>query len=331
MRAQAGGARSSAAGLRTGEISVLIPTFNSKETLEEGLRCLFESEGGRGLDVVVIDNGSADGTAEWVRERFPKARLIRNEVNEGFAKAVNRGWRETDRPYVCFLNDDARATGEDLSRMAEFLEGHPEAGIVGPQLVYEDGRLQNSIDNIPSLTDQFVNKSVLRRLFPRRYPGKRARIEGPVEAESVIGASLMARRELLEKTQGLDERYFVFLEETDLCLQARRLGFRVMLLPQVRVVHLQGATSGRRAPHRARVEYLRSMIRFFRKNRPGVAWLYELALPGKTFVELAGAGLATVLTLGLARGVRRRAGMHAWVFAWLALFRPSGFGLKDVR
>ena len=125
------------------------------------------------------------------------------------------------------------------------MRAHPDCGIAGAQLLNPDGSRQNSIANFPSLATEPLNKSLLRRIFPRRFPGKEQRFTSPVPVETVIGAFMLIRAELWRELGGFDERYFFFFEETDFCLQARRRGWQVFHLPQVQVWHEQGKESAK--------------------------------------------------------------------------------------
>ncbi len=309
--------------------SIVIPTINNQATL---LRCLEAAFSSPDVEVFVIDNGGTDGTSEAVRSRFPQAVVLRNEINMGFARAVNRGLERARGRFLCLLNDDAVLSPDTLHQLAEFLDHRPDVGIVGPQLLHADGSKQNSIDNFPTLADQLFNKSVLRLAAPGRYPSKRQTYGRPVPVESIIGACMVIRRELYEKLGGLDERYFVFLEETDYCLRARRAGYSTYFFPGATVRHDQGMTGTKRAPHRTKVEYLRSMRTFFQIHRGILSQAcYGLALPVKTIVQLAGALAGSILTLGLARSVRTRLKIQAWVFLWLLTLCPEDMGLKHAR
>lgn len=309
--------------------TLVIPTLNSRDSL---LRCLEAALSSRNIDepeIFVIDNGGRDGSSDAVRASFPTVRVIRNETNQGFAKAVNQGIRESRGRLVCLLNDDAVLEPDTLRRLADELDREPQVGIMGPQLVHADGSLQNSIDNFPGLADQFLNKSLLRALFPRRYPSKRQAYEAPVEVESIIGACMVIRRELVEKIGGLDERYFVFLEETDYCLRAREAGFRTVFFPGAKVRHDQGMTGTKRAAHRTKVEYWRSMMAFLKRHRGApIAGLFAIGLFFKTLLQVLVALVVAAATLGF---VRRRLMVQGWVFLWLILLCPASMGLKHAR
>jgi tRNA A-37 threonylcarbamoyl transferase component Bud32 len=208
--------------------------------------------------------------------------------------------------------------------MASFLDARPRAGIAGPQLVFPDGTLQNSVDIIPNLATELLNKSLLKRIFPKTYPSKLSRFEGPVRVPSVIGACMMVKREVIDAVGPLDEGYFLYLEETDFCLRAEKAGYGVWLLPHLTVVHHQGATA-RQFDLRRKVEYQRSMYRFFRKNRGALqaSLLFSLNFL-KLGVEIAGGFPASITARG-----RTRLKKSLLLLLWHLAGAPGGWGLEE--
>lgn len=298
-------------------ISVIVVTFNGRDLTPACLESIAPA-----AETIVVDNGSSDGSADEIASRFPKATLIRNAVNRGFAAAVNQALAVARGRYVCLLNNDARLSPEALSILAAHLDAHPGVGVVAPQLLHEDGRRQHSFDNFPSFATVFLNKSLLRLLAPGRFPSKKQEHAGPLDVESVIGACMMVRRELVDRIGGLDESFFLFLEETDWCLRARRAGARVVFVPAATVVHLQGRTRDR-VRFRARIEYTRSLFTFLRKNRPVAGVLTRLLFPAKNLIEL----VFQTLTL-FVPGVLRRWAETGAVLAWQLCGGPRGWGLS---
>lgn len=246
--------------------------------------------------------------------------------NLGFARAVNWGIRESRGDLILLFNPDARFTGDAVSGMVEFLETHPRAGIVGPQLVFPDGTLQNSVDLIPNLATELLNKSLLKILLPRAYPSKRSGFRDPVEVPSVIGACMMIRRPVIDKVGLLDEGFFLYLEETDFCRRASLAGFEVWHLPGITVDHHQGV-SAKKFDAQRKVEYLRSVHRFFLKHKgPFQAGLLALL----TLVKLGVEVLGDLVMSFSARG-RRRLGRTLRVLVWLLAGMPGGWGLERTR
>lgn len=296
------------------DISVIIPNLDADQMLRECIRAVRENTRAS-VEIIVVDNG---GTPD-----LPDVTVLRNERNLGFGRAVNRGAAAARGEFLCILNNDAQVQPGALDVLIDFLRTHPDAGICGPQLVHADGSLQNSFDNFPTLLDQFVNKALLRRVCPGRFPSKRRPAQQPTPVESLVGACLVIPRALFEQLGGFDERYFLYLEETDLC---RRCPKKVYLVPQARVRHLGGATK-QRAPHRGRVEYTRSLFQYFRKHSRAY-WVLRALYPFKVLIQVLLLLVSNVATLFVVPRLRRRLKTYAWLLLWLALFCPEGFGLE---
>jgi len=239
------------------DVSVLVVNRNTQDLLLACLASVYEHS--EGVEVVVVDNGSTDGSADAVRKGFPKAKVLAFEENLGYGAANNRALEESTGRIVLFLNTDALLTPGALAGLVSFLDETPHAGCATPQLVHPDGSLQNSFDNVPTLASELLNKTLLRLLLPRRYPSKRHAFTTPTEVEAPIGASLAMKRSVLDEVGAFDERFFFFLEETDLCLRIRSAGHACFLLPHISVVHGKGRTKAKR-PSQAWIEYYLSLI-----------------------------------------------------------------------
>jgi GT2 family glycosyltransferase/tRNA A-37 threonylcarbamoyl transferase component Bud32 len=299
------------------DVSVLIVNFNGGDVTPACLDSL-----PKGVETIVVDNGSKDGSADAIAAKFPGVVLIRNAANRGFAAAVNQAMEVARGRYFLLLNNDARLAADTLQVLVEWMDAHPDVGMAAPQLLHEDGRKQHSFDNIPSLATAFLNKSLLRIFFPSKYPSKRQDFTEPRDVASVIGACMMVRREAVERIGPLDEAYFLFLEETDWCLRCTRAGYRVVFLPQAKVVHLQGRARDK-VRIRARIEYTRSLFTFFRRNRPLSYPLLRVLFPLKNLVEF----LLQTLTI-LLKGVPQRWVETAALLGWQAALCPRGWGLS---
>jgi len=310
------------------KLTVVIVSYNTRELLLQCLESLFKGTEGIATEVFVVDNASKDESAEAVEKTFPQVHLIRNPENHGFARAVNQGLKRSRGEYLLLLNPDTTIPQDTLPEMLSFLEDHPNAGAAGPQLLHEDGRLQNSFANFPTLATELLNKSLLRTLFPGRYPGKNRKFSGPVEVESVIGACMLVKREAFHSVGMLDEGYFFFLEETDWCLRMRKSGWKIFFLPHLRVLHLQGRSAGE-TPLPARIEYYRSRYRFFTVHRPKVS---GMILRAGLFIRLVLESLASLLislsSLFLYRKEVRRLRTRVGLLVWHLAGCPDNQGLK---
>ncbi len=275
-------------------------------------------------ETILVDNASRDGTADAVRSRFPWVTVIALASNGGFAKGCNVGLRAAKGRHAVLLNSDAIVRPGALERCVAFLDAHPDVGIVGPQLLHPDGRLQNSVHAAPSVLTELVPRGVLETLLPRRFPSKRWRSAGPVEVDAVLGACLVVRRAVWETVGGLPEEYFMFLEETDWCWSARAAGWRVVHLPDVEIVHLSGGSSGRKDALRKRIEYHRSLYRFFEKRRGRVQ--ERVVRIQRILKGVAGLVLGAPLAC-LSGRQRRRWRERAGLLSWHLRGCPDGEGL----
>ncbi len=267
---------------------------------------------------IIIVNNSKEPLGALLADK-----TIENSRNLGFARAVNRGIEAAGGEWILLLNPDTRFNSDVISPVVDFMISNEKAGICGIQLIFPDARLQNSFDIIPNLANQFINKSLLKILFPKTYPGKRSGYAGPVEVPSVIGAFMMLRRSMLEKTGLLDEGFFFYLEETDLCKRAKASGFEVWHLPGLKLVHNQGV-SAKKTDIARTIEFVRSMHRFFLKHGGDVrADFFIILTLIKSVVEAL-----TNLPLCFIDKHRKRMIRSISVFLWLISGMPRGFGLE---
>jgi len=310
------------------DLSIIVINWNTKEDLLHCLESIFKMGTGIQREVIVVDNGSQDGSQDIVKKNYPWVSLIENKKNFGFAKAANDALRQMKGRYALLLNPDTQVKEGTIASLISFVDQHPEAGIVGAQLLNADGSKQNSIANFPSLTTELLNKSLLRWLFPNRFPGKGRDYSEPIEVDSVIGACMMVRRDALDQVGLLDEDYFLFLEETDWCYRMKRAGWKVYHVPQAEVYHFQGK-SAETVKKEARIEFYRSRYHFFRKHRDGFQFLILLmGLVIKLMAESVFAGAASLLTFFTIKKLRRKLSNYIYLLWWHLRFCPEGMGLK---
>jgi GT2 family glycosyltransferase len=313
------------------DLSIIIVSWNTKEYLLNCLRSLSQGEGKDSREIIIIDNGSRDGSGSEVRRLFPAVRLIENDSNLGFAKAVNQGLRVFSGRYALLLNPDTQMKEGTIETLFSFMEAHPEAGAAAAQLLNSDGTRQNSIANFPSLATELFNKRVLRLLFPERFPGKERHYAEPIEVDSVIGACMIVRRKALEEVGLLDEDYFLFLEETDWCYRMKKGGWKVYHVPQAEVIHFQGK-SAEQDKKRAKVEYDRSRSFFFRKHRGILQWF--VLLTGRMLrllIELMYWTVICSLTFFTLKKWKKKLSVVAYLLEWHLKGFPEGMGLKPIQ
>jgi GT2 family glycosyltransferase len=245
-------------------VSVVVVTFNALPWIERALESV------RGHETIVVDHGSTDGTLELVRERFPEARLIEQE-NKGLGGGSNAGMRVASGAYFLLLNSDAWALDDAVERLAAFADEHPEAAVVGPRLLNPDGSLQPSVRGFPSVWRLATEYLFLRKLAPRSralnsFYGAGFDHDEVREAEFLMGACLLVRREAADTVGLFDEDFFMFSEETDWCYRFRQAGWHVLFTPEAEFVHVGGATTRQNWGPMFR-EQVRGHLRFLAKHR----------------------------------------------------------------
>jgi GT2 family glycosyltransferase len=310
------------------DLSIIIVNWNTKEFLLSCLKSVFEKEKGISREVIVVDNGSQDGSGNEVKKVFPFIHLIENKKNNGFAKAVNQGLQKASGKYALLLNPDTRVKHGTIERLVSFMDSNSNIGVAGGQLLNSDGSRQNSIANFPSLSTELLNKSFLRWLFPEKFPGKEKDYPEPIEVDSVIGACMMVRRDAIDQVGLLDEDYFLFLEETDWCYQMKRVGWKIYHVPDAEVYHFQGK-SAEKEKRKARVEYFRSRYYFFKKNKGKLQWFILLVgLLIRLGFELLFMTVASSVTFFAIKGWRKKLAIYTYLFWWHLKLCPKDMGLR---
>ncbi len=265
-------------GRRDIDLTVVIVNWNVRELLRRCLRSVLASAAASvpplGLQIIVVDNGSSDGSADMVRAEFPDVRLIANADNPGFAAANNQGLALARGRYVLLLNPDTECLGDSLPALVRYADAHPDVGLVGPQLLNSDGSVQSSRRRFPTLATALFESTWLEPWAPQRVLERYRLLDQPDDAildvDWVTGAAMLARREAVETVGGLDEGYFMYSEEMDWCRQIKVAGWRVVYFPAVQIVHHVGKSSEQAVPAR-HIHFQRSKIRYFHKYHGSLA------------------------------------------------------------
>jgi GT2 family glycosyltransferase len=262
------------------DVSILIVSFDTRELLKENLSSIFRGSGGPRGEVIVVDNHSPDGSAEMVRREFPSAKLVACDRNSGFARGVNRGLQEASGRHVLVLNADALLPAEGLDGLLAFADAayaRERAGIVGVRLLNADGSLQFSKGCFPTLSRTLADAFRPRERRKYAFGG----YETPGETDWVTGACFLVRRELLDDVGPLDENFFLYYEDVDLCWRAREKGWKVFYFPGYEVRHRNPYARRAEPLEFVPVEIRRSHLYFYRKNYGslpyGALWMMTLA------------------------------------------------------
>ena len=281
-------------------VAAVVVTYDALPWVE---RCL---DSLAGVETVVVDNGSRDGTVAFVRERFSAVRVIESE-NRGLAAGWNVGIAATESRWVLLLNADAWLAQDAADRLVAFADARTRAAVVGPRLRNPDGTLQGSVRGFPTLWRLATEYFFLRKLAPRSsvlnaFYGGGFDHDEVRDVEVLMGACMLVRREAIAEVGPCDEDYFLFSEETDWCYRFRQAGWEVVFFPGAECTHVRGAAHG----GRLYLENLRGHLLFLTKHRgPGAAERARLLL-------LASLRLRALVF----RGARRRTYRDG--AAWLA-------------
>lgn len=229
------------------DLTVSIVNHNNREMLERCLASVFDGTRNLEFEVCVVDNRSGDGSAEMVRNRFPRVKLIENEKKEGFAANQNKILKIAAGEFVALLNNDTEVKPGAFEKLVGFMRAHPETGLAGPRLLNPDGSLQQSCYRTPTPAVLFFDATFLSSIFPRNvfFGGyKRWAHDSVREVQSMALACAVARRAAVEKVGPLDERFFMYFEDHDWCLRFRRAGWKIHLAPDAEAVHFGGGSEG---------------------------------------------------------------------------------------
>src|SRR5580765_3881591 len=226
------------------DLAVLVVSTNEARWLRACLTSVFAHRGSCSLDVVVADNESTDGTADLVADEFPDARVVRC-VNYGFAHANNRALMTTNARYALFLNPDTEIQVGTFEALVNYLDNHPDVGLAGVVQLTPDGEVYPTIRYFPNALRALgqalgAERLPFRATLLRERELSLARYDRVVDCDWTSGSFMLARREALESAGFLDERFFIYSEEPDLCLRIKRAGWRVCHLPEMTIVHYAG-------------------------------------------------------------------------------------------
>ncbi len=252
------------------KLSIVTLCWNDLKVISNCLRSIFAGTRFVDFEVIMSDNGSTDGSPEFIRQHYPTVRVIENRANLGFAKGNNVGIAASRGEYVLILNPDTIIHDGTLDRLVQFAGRHPEAGAFGCRVLNPDGSYQESARPFPSIWGYWLAALYLRPLayisdafIPDVYAAWKGDTERVVDWQS--GCCVMFRGNLLKELGGFDEQFFYQYEEVDLCRRVRNAGYPLLFTPSATITHL-GGQSVSRFPIRFALERYRSRYRYFYKH-----------------------------------------------------------------
>ena len=303
------------------DVSIILLSWNVRELLRACLRSLPLDD--PLLEVIVVDAGSGDGSAELVRTEFPSVQLVASSENLGYSRGNNLGLARARGRYLFVLNPDTVVLPGSLEAMRAYMDAHPPVGVVGPQLLWPDQSVQATRRRFPTLATAFFESTWLQPLAPRQLLDHFYAADLPAgetqEVDWVVGAALYVRRAAYEQVGGLDEGFFMYSEELDWQRRMRAAGWRCVYLPTARVVHYE-ARSSAQVPAATHIRFNTSKVHYVRK--------YHGALAAAALRWFLLGNFAVQLIVEAAKGVlgHKRDLRRARVATYRAVLRS---GLKD--
>jgi len=223
-------------------LSVIIVSYASREFLQPCLRSIYAEIKVELTEIIVVDNDSDDNTIEMVNSMFPDVKIIANPENVGYSKAINQGVKASSGQYILILNADTIIKTGAIQTLLAFMEKNPDTGVAGPKLLYPDGGLQYSCRTFQTLKTILLRRTFLSKIFPKSRTLRDHLMLGwdhgsQKEVDWLVGAVLMVRRKAFEQIGLMDERYFLYFEDVDLCYRMKTAGWKVFYVPQAEIIH----------------------------------------------------------------------------------------------
>ena len=255
------------------KLSIIIVSYNSLNYLRDCLDSINNNKPSASFEITVVDNASSDGTVKAMRKDYPYLKLIENARNKGFAAANNIAIKSSSSEYILLINSDCRVYTNSIDKLLEFADANDDAGITGPRIINNDGSLQFSCRKFPSFFDAGMH-SLLTNIAPdnpfsRRYKLTDINRDEISKVDWVSGSCMLIRRAALNDTGLMDEKYFMYVEDTDLCYQMWKKGWKVYYFPESEILHHIGGSTKNNALSGAvnsSIRMQKSVLYFFWKN-----------------------------------------------------------------
>ncbi len=255
----------------SGKTSIIVINYNTRELTDNLIKSIHEHGRGEDYNVILIDNGSHDGSVEFFRDRHDKIQLIRNHTNTGFAHAANQGAQHADGEYLLFLNSDCELKEPILGRFKEVFAAHDDAGALTPRIVDQNGRFHSVCRNFPNYINiLFSRGSFLYRLGLIRDESHEYTLgdsDQVTRVDALAGTCMFTSRQLFDRMGGFDQRYFLYFEDTDICRRMSLEDRNCYYVPDIEVMHIMQASSSNSVPRRL-YHHHKSAMEYFLKWYP---------------------------------------------------------------
>lgn len=270
------------------DLSIIIVNWNTKVYLARCLDSIFQNWPSHQTEIIVVDNGSADGSADMVKKNYSEVKLIANHQNLGFARANNIGINKSASRFLCLLNSDTQVLDDCFDRMINYMEIHPEIGILGPKILSPNLQVQRSCMAFPSLWNSLCRALALDSLFPNSkifggYLMTYFAHDSIRSVDIINGCCWLIRKEALDKVGLLDEQFFMYGEDMDWCRRFHQAKWQVVFYPEAQIVHYGGVSSAQ-LPVKFYIEMRHANLLYAKKHHGKVFyvlfivtfWLYEI-------------------------------------------------------
>jgi len=277
------------------DLSIIIVNWNTRELLRGCLQSVYQQTVGIDFEVIVIDNGSDDGSATMVSTYFPQVKLVRNAGNAGYVRANNQGITASIGRYILLLNADTVIGVNSLQTLTAYLDAHPRVGVLGPRLLNPDNSVQQSVRRLPRWRDNVVVLTKLHNFWPQLldyYLMTDFDYRREAAVEQVMGAAMFIRRTVLNQIGDLDKRFWQWYEDVDYCRRVRLAGWEVRYAPVADIMHYKGQSFAQQLSSAKQRVLVHSMLAYTTKHQgrlaalallPFVAWSYAAAIGVQLF------------------------------------------------
>jgi GT2 family glycosyltransferase len=234
-------------------LSIVLVNHNAREITADCIQSIYDKTK-IPFEIILVDNNSSDGSTPYIKNKFPEVRLLENKSNRGFAAANNQGINISTGEYIILLNNDTGLKNNALDKMVEYIDKNPKIGILTCKLFNADGiTVQRNCRAFPTpIGTMFGRASLFTKLFPNNPISKRNLLmnwdyKTVMEVDWVSGAALMAKKQVIDQVGLLDEKFYMYWEDTDFCKRARDAGWQIWFLPQGEIIHFTGKGGGKRS------------------------------------------------------------------------------------
>ncbi|MFA5358505.1 MAG: glycosyltransferase family 2 protein [Patescibacteria group bacterium] len=269
------------------KLSIIIANWNTKELTRKCLRSIFDNTKNLDFELIVIDNGSTDGSVEMIKSEFRQVRLIENEENTGYVFANNQGIATASGEFVLLLNSDTEIIDDCLDKMVGFMQDNQDVGIASCKILNPDKTTQLQVRRLPTVWDQAVILTKMHNFFPKlikKYLWLDFDYEQQQDVEQVMGAFMLVRKKVIDQVGALDKNIWSWFEDVDYCKRVRDAGWRIVYTPIAEIVHLKSQSFAFHLALPKQKILVKSMRYYFRKN---VGWGSYLFLLPLTYISLA--------------------------------------------